>query len=219
MELKIQLAGMIDRVVITTLPTTFLRKIFKYCMGKNNTPYFVNNCFKGVLYFDYEMAEHLAQPLGFEWKGWESNKNFYQRRGFCFDRTIEAVATLDGAKIPLTALDLCSKVSDVSLEALLPKLQADEILILLGAVDKGATTWVLDGFSGEFDPEKLLLELDSLEEFRLQERLVTSVSYAGRALVEGKAQAIGRNMIIPAMFDASGKELELYDFLGVELPL
>jgi hypothetical protein len=220
MELKIQLSGLIDRVVVTTLPSAFLRKIFKHCMGKNNTPYFVNNCFKGVLYFDYEMAERLAEPLGYPWKGWESNTNLHQSRGFCFDRNIEAMAVLDGkTKITLTALDLCVKVNELSLDSLLPKLKQDEILILLGAVDKGTATWILEDCPGEFDPEKLLLKLDSLEELRLPERLATGVSYASLPLTEVKIQATGRNMIIPAMFDANGKELDLYDFLSVELPL
>lgn len=220
MELKIQLAGLIDRVVVTTLPTPFLRKIFKHCMGKNNTPYFVNNCFKGVLYFDYEMAERLAEPLGYQWKGWEANTNLHQARGFCFDRNIEASALLGGkTKVALTALDLCAKVNELSLESLLPKLKEDEILILLGAVDKGTATWVLEELPGEFDPEQLLLKLESLEEIRLTERLVTGVTYAGLPLTEIKMQATGRNMIIPAMFDANGKELDLYDFLSVELPL
>jgi len=220
MELKIQLTGLIDRVVVTTLPTPYLRKIFKHCMGKNNTPYFVNNCFKGVLYFDYETAEHLAKATHYDWKGWEANPKFYQHRGFCFDRNIETVATLNGTnKVPLTTLDLCYKVNEVGIEPMLPRLGDEEVLILLGAVDKGASTWTLDGIDETFDPEKLLLNLDSLDEFRLQERLITGVSYEGRPLVERIDNAVGRNMIMPAMFDKLGKELDLYDFLTVEMPL
>ena len=60
MKLSIEISGQMERIVITSLPKRFLAKIFKHCMGKNNTPYFISNCLKGVLYFDVELGQGLC---------------------------------------------------------------------------------------------------------------------------------------------------------------
>lgn len=216
MALKIEINGQLDKIVVTTMPRTYLTKIFRHCMGKNNTPYFANNCFKGVLYFDHELAIKFAQQVDFEWRGWQSAPALYQQQGFCFEQYLDMKVTVDDEPMQLPAAGLATNANEVELESFLPELKDEqEIGILLGSVDKGQVEYVLDNFDGEFDPSKLVVNIDSLASFRMQDSPITGLSYDGKPLVQAGLRSIGKNMIMPVMFDIEGEELDLNDFMSL----
>ena len=83
MALEITTYGDIDQIVVASLPRAFVQKIFRHCWGKNNTPYFAGNCFKGVLYFDERLARKYAEDLGLAWRSWLLADKFYHKTGAC----------------------------------------------------------------------------------------------------------------------------------------
>ncbi len=86
--------------------------------------------------------------------------------------------------------------------------------MLLGSVDKGEQVYTLETDGDAFDLEKLTVSLDSFEDFAFDDQLVTGLAYNGAALVGAEPQTRGMNMIMPALFDHQGGELDLYDFVG-----
>jgi hypothetical protein len=52
MALVVKAQGSIEQILVTSFPKSFVSKVYRHCWGKNNTPYFAGNCFKGVVYFD-----------------------------------------------------------------------------------------------------------------------------------------------------------------------
>lgn len=212
MKLSIELQGNLDRVVVSSMPKAFIGRVFRHCMGKNNTPYFANNCFKGVLYFDEELARKYAQMEGYDYKGWHAEDTFYRGRGF-------NLASLDIMAYPGGQKERKVDPAEVGLAAtalspadLLPKIGDDEALILLGSVDTGSEGWVLDAFEGEFDPEQLSVTVDTFAAFGVDDRIITGMSYAGKAMERIPGKSVGKNMIDPALFAKDGRELTLDDF-------
>ena len=194
------------------MPLAFIGRIFRHCMGKNNTPYFANNCFKGVLYFDEELARKYAQMESYDYKGWHAEDTFYRGRGFnlpSLDIMVypggQKERKVDPGEISLSATAL-------SPDDLLPRIGDDEALILLGSVDTGAETWVLDGFEGDFDADKLTVTVDTFDAFGLDDRLITGMSYEGKPMERVPGKSVGKNMIDPALFAKDGRELTMDDF-------
>ena len=215
MHLSVTLTGLLDKVVISSLPRAFVKRIFTHCMGKNNTPYFANNCFKGVLYFNDDLAMKFGEDTGHTWKGWEGECRFYHQAGFVFETNLEATALVDGKReLRLETGSLPTRASRVTLNSLLPKIGPDDVLVLLGSVDKAEQTFTLDLDSDAFDPDKLLVGLDDFEDFAFDDRLVTGLFYNGQELAGNEAVSRGMNMIMPALFDHQGGELDLYDFVS-----
>ncbi len=212
MKLSIELQGNLDRVVVSSMPRAFIARIFRHCMGKNNTPYFANNCFKGVLYFDEELARKYALMEGYDYKGWHAEDKFYRGRGFNLP-SLDIMAYPGGQKErKVDPGEIVVAATPLSQDALLSKLGDDEALILLGSVDTGSETYVLDGFEGDFDPEKLSVTVDTFDAFGLEERLVTGMAYAGQAMERIPGKSVGKNMIDPALFAKNGRELTMDDF-------
>lgn len=215
MHLSVTLSGLLDKVVVSSLPRTFVKRIFTHCMGKNNTPYFANNCFKGVLYFNDDLAMKFGEDTGHTWKGWEGECRFYYQAGFVFETNLEAVALLDGKReLRLETGSVGSRTSRVSLSALLPKIGPEEVIVLLGSVDKAEQTYSLDIDGEAFDPEKLQVAVDDFEDFAFDDRLVTGLYYNGEKLAANEPTVRGMNMIMPALFNHLGGELDLYDFVS-----
>lgn len=215
MHLSVTLTGLLDKVVISSLPRSFVKRIFTHCMGKNNTPYFANNCFKGVLYFNDDLAIKFAEDTGHTWKGWEGECRFYHQNGLVFETNLEAVALVDGKReLRLGSGSLATRSAPVSLGSFLPQIGPDEVVVLLGSVDKAEQSFTLEAPGDAFDPEKLLLSLVEFEDFAFDDRLVTGLSYDGKDLAPGETQGRGMNMIMPVLFDHQGAELDLYAFVG-----
>ena len=212
MKLSIELQGNLDRVVVSSMPRAFIARIFRHCMGKNNTPYFANNCFKGVLYFDEELARKYAQMEGYDYKGWHAEDTFYRGRGFSLSN-LDIMAYPGGQKErKVDPGEIAVAAEQLSLDALLPKLGDGEALILLGSVDTGSESWVLDGFEGDFDPDKLAVTVDTFAAFGLDDRLVKAMAYAGQPMERIPGKSVGKNMIDPALFARDGRELTMDDF-------
>lgn len=219
MRLRIEVAGQLERIIVTSLPSRFIARIFRHCLGKNNTPYFANNCFKGVLYFDYEFAIQFAESVDFAWTNWQEVTPIFQAAGYGFEQYLDIVAKPEeGSAIPLTTSDLETEVRVLELVKALELVKQDEICIVLGAVDKGGEAWEID-VDGHFDPTRLLISLDSLESFKMQEMLITGISYDGQAMTRIPGKHIGKNMVTPVMFSPDGRELDLQDFMGQKLEL
>lgn len=214
MQLSVTVSGLLDNVVVSSLPKAFLRRIFTHCMGKNNTPYFANNCFKGVLYFNDDLAIKFAEASGNTWKGWEGECRFSHQTGFVFESNLELAVSVDGRReLRLEAAALPTKVNRLTLEALLPKIGPEEVLILLGSVDKATQAYALEAAGDDFDSEKLLISIDDFGDLAFDDLLVTGLSYAGQELVPTRGESRGMNMVMPVLFDHQGKALDLYDFV------
>jgi len=214
MSLEVRVSGLLDEVVVTALPRAFVAKVFAHCMGKSNTPYFANNCFKGVLYFNSDLAAKFAQGTGFAWKGWNAENAFYRQIGYVLEANLEVTAVVGGVERTLDPGSLIRQTNRVALEPVLARTSANEVVLLLGSVDKGSQTWVLPDFDGPFSEDSLALTLDSFEELLFEDRLVTGFSYSGRELQRGEGQSRGMNMITPVILSRQGGELDLYDFVG-----
>jgi len=219
MNLKIEISGQLERVIVTRLPRRFIQKIYKHCLGKNNTPYFANNCFKGVLYFDYEFAIKFAESAGFSWTNWRDVEAIHKTQGYLFEQYADLMASVDGGPAaPLTFSTLETQSRVLELDTALQQLGDDDVCILLGSVDKGSEAWECE-IDGEFDQADLLFSLDSLENFRMPDQLVTSISYKGQPMKHVLGSHTGKNMIMPVLFDKQGRELDINDFMGMDLDI
>lgn len=212
MKLKVDATGFINRVVISTLPRKFIARIFKHCMGKNNTPYIANNCFKGVLYFDEELAARFAQKVGYQWKGWQNEDDLYHKVAFRYGTELELAVSVDGgAPEHISGSELETKISLVDLDDLVARVGEDEALIFMGSVDKGKARFTVDA-QGGFDRDKLVLLVDSFDEFQFCDRMVTGLTYDGAEMHREILESVGKNMLDPIMFSPDKQELDLDSF-------
>ena len=203
-----------NQIVISSLPKSFVSKIFRHCMGKNNTPYFANNCFKGVLYFDENTARKFAENLGHSWRGWTNEDRFHHQTAYCFEGGLEIMVSVNGEqKTELDVSEIETKIHDIELSAMLPKIKDEEIIVLMGSVDKGSEAFALSDFEGDFSVDELIVSLDAFDSFNFDSLLITGMAYAGRELQRVTGRSKGRNMISPLLFSSDGEELDLYDFI------
>jgi len=213
-ELRIEISGLMNQIVISSLPKSFLSRIFRHCMGKNNTPYFANNCFKGVLYFDENTARKFAETMGYSWKGWTNEDKFHHQTAYCFEGGLEIMVSVNGEqKTELDVSEIETKIHDIELSAMLPKIKDDEIIVLMGSVDKGSEAFALDDFKGDFSADELIVSLDAFDSFNFDSLLITGIAYADKELRRITGRSKGRNMISPLLFSSDGEELDLYDFI------
>ncbi|MFK4764774.1 hypothetical protein ACI3L3_08355 [Desulfobaculum sp. SPO524] len=219
MELRIDIAGYKNNVIITSIPKRFVHKIYKHCLGKNNTPYFANNCFKGILYFDEELAGKFAEAVGFSWSGWWNAHRLYHRAAYCFENSLKMTACIDGVpEVELYPDNVAATPSPVHLSPFLTQIAKDEVLILLGSVDKGTQTFTLPALEGDFRSALLNVSVDTFTDFGFDEPLITSITYDGKELTPVDGPSKGRRMLEPRLFSKLGHELDAADFPPVELP-
>lgn len=219
MKVTLELSGLMNRLAICSLSRDFVRRIFVHCMGKNNTPYFTNNCFKGVLYFDAETARNIAASSGVSWNGWLNADAFYRFAGYSLESSLEIrllYADSTGKDrqemVPPTLLSTAPK--RIALDKMLPEIGADQVVILLGTVDKGTETYSAVLPDGMPDLEKFEFSVDTFEDFSLEERLITGIRYDDCEFERVHGESRGRNAIMPVLFAPDGEELDLYDFIG-----
>ena len=219
MQLKVEFKGYLYKVMVSSLPLEFVKKVIRHCMGKNNTAYFMNNCFKGVLYFDDELAAKFAGDMGFSWDDWSGKSGFYRNQGYLYAPNLDTTIYEDEQRIiglPSTKLD--PKYVKYDIEPMLKKIKDDEILILMGSVDKGNEVWTLDEYPGNFDPDKLVVSVDDMEEFYFDDLVISGVEYDGKQLTRDGGESIGRSMIVPVLITKDGEVQELFDIIP-ESPL
>jgi hypothetical protein len=220
MKLVVEIAGSIDTVRICSLPRGFISRIFTHCLGKNNTPYFANNCFKGVLYFDTDFARRLAAKEDFEWLDWSHLEAYYTVGGIVHDSNLSLKACLDEAACgEIGVTHLGRKLAKIGFDRVKPKMPSDHIVVLLGSVDKGTEILTLNDAPAAFDPAKLSLSFDSFEEFHFEDLILTGAVYDGREMTRSFGKRKGKNMLDPVLFAGPGRELDLYDFSGESRPL
>ncbi|WP_300155028.1 hypothetical protein [Solidesulfovibrio sp.] len=212
MALHITTHGDIDQIIVTSLSRDFVRKIYRHCWGKNNTPYFAGNCFRGVLYFDERLAAKYAEDLGLAWNGWLSAPKFLHRTGACYEHGLTLGVDAGQGPRTLAVGGLAVVEERPRLDDFLSRLGENEVLCLLGAVDKGEMHFSLPDFEGPFDPEKLAVRVERLTDLYCEEALVAGLAYDGRTLSMETGQSRGKNMIDPLLVGPDGKLLDMYDF-------
>lgn len=212
MALEITTHGDIDQIIVSSLPRAFVQKIYRHCWGKNNTPYFAGNCFRGVLYFDERLAGKYAEDLGLSWRGWLSVDKFYHRTGSCYEHGLALDVRAGEETSTLSAVGLSVREQRPKLEDFLGRLAEDEVFCLLGSVDKGEMVFSLPDFTGSFDPDKLVVHVDRLSDLYSEESIVTGLTYDGRRMSMESGDSRGKNMIDPLLVSREGKLLDMYDF-------
>lgn len=212
MALEITTQGDIDQIVVSSLSRAFVQKIYRHCWGKNNTPYFAGNCFKGVLYFDERLAIKYADDVGFPWRGWLSAPKFHHRTGASLDHGLNLVVRDGQGEREMSAVGLAVAENRLRLDAFLGLLGEDEVLAVLGAVDKGEMVFTLPDFTGPFDPDKLVIAVDRLSDLYCEESVVTGLVYDGRVMSMETGESRGKSMVDPLLIGADGKLLDMYDF-------
>ena len=80
---------------------------------------------------------------------------------------------------------------------MLTQVEEDEVLVVMGAVDKGSEFFVLDAIDEPFEPEELMLELVGLENFQIQEQLIRGITYKDQPLRREQGRVTGKNMLAP----------------------
>ncbi len=213
MKLSIKTYGNLEQVVVSRMSKAFVARIFRHCWGKNNTPYFANNCFKGILYFDERLAAKYAEDVGTNYSTWLEQDCFYSRAGMAYESGLELTVTLPGGEwMTLNPAGLRIERTVIDRAPALERLGDEETAVLMGSVDKGGLVFTLDGVEGEFDPDKLTLCLDSLEEFYFEDALAVGIKYDGREFTMEMGERRGKSMIAPILISKEGRELDMYDF-------
>lgn len=212
MALEIITHGDIDQIVVSSLPRAFVQKIYRHCWGKNNTPYFAGNCFKGVLYFDERLAHKYAEDVGFSWRGCFSADTLYHKTGACFDHGLELVVRDGAGESSMRVVGIPVTEKRPSLAGFLNQLGEDEVAAFLGAVDKGEMVFTLADFAGTFDPDKLTIHIDRLSDLYSEESVITGLVYDGRTMSMETGESRGKNMLDPLLIGRDGKLLDMYDF-------
>jgi len=212
MALEITTHGDIDQIIVSSLPRAFVQKIYRHCWGKNNTPYFAGNCFRGVLYFDERLAGKYAEDVGLPWRGWLSVDKFYHKTGSCYEHGLSLTVRNGGDGTTISSVGLTVVEERPRLAGLLDRLAGDEVLCLLGSVDKGEMVFSLADFTGPFDPDKLALHVDRLSDLYCEEAVITGLVYDGRTMSMETGESRGKNMIDPLLISRDGKLLDMYDF-------
>jgi hypothetical protein len=212
MALSITTFGDIDQIVISSLSRPFVRKIYRHCWGKNNTPYFAGNCFKGVLYFDERLAHKYAEDLDLPWSGWMAVDKFYHRIGACYGSGLTLTVEADGAVTSMPAMGLRLEEARPQLANYLSRLTEGEVLAVLGSVDRGAMVFSLADATGPFEPERLHLTVESLTDCYSEEAVITGMTYDGRTMTMESGESRGKSMLDPLLIGADGTLLDMYDF-------
>lgn len=213
MKLEIKVFGNLEQVVISALPKAFVGRIYRHCWGKNNTPYFANNCFKGILYFDERLAAKYADDVGYSYRNWQTEDDFHHWTAMVYESGLEITATIDGGEsFVINASGPKIERRIVDRDAVMAKIKDDEVAVLMGAVDKGAMLFTLNEFTGDFDADKLTLVLESAEEFYFDDVLIIGMQYDGVQLGMEMGESRGKNMIAPILLSKEGRELDMYDF-------
>jgi hypothetical protein len=212
MALSITTCGDIDQIVVSSLTRAFVQKIYRHCWGKNNTPYFAGNCFKGVLYFDERLAGKYAEDLGLTWHGWMAADKFHHKIGACYGSGLTLTIDADGLVSSMPALGLAVEEYRPHLAGFLTKLAEGEVLAVLGSVDKGEMVFSLPEFSGLFDPDKLTVQVERLSDLFSEEAVITGMTYDGRILSMESGETRGKSMLDPLLVSPEGKLLDMYDF-------
>jgi hypothetical protein len=211
MKLSVEISGALEEIVVSSLPWNFVQRIFRHCLGKNNTPYFANNCFKGVLYFDEDLAARFAEQEDYKYETWSLEDKFYHTSGYALEEGFTIGITTDEEQKNVQAQKIGKDVNRVGLKQFLDRIESDEIVILMGSIDNGSVTYELD-IDGPFDPDKLSLQVEDFEELRLTDPVLIGVTYGGKEMEPGNQKRQGMKMIDPALFSKGGEELSLYDF-------
>lgn len=219
MQMTVRISGYKDEVVVSAVPRAFLAKVVRHCYGKNNTPYFAHNCFKGVLYFDEGLSRKFAESVGYEWKGWWEENRFHHRTAYVLDESLSVQVLGDGEVLhELQPLKIEAADTPVRPAAMLPEINDDEVLLLMGSVDKGEAEWTLENVSDTFNPARLTLAVEGFAGFGLEDRLITGMSYGGANLVPGKDFSKGKRMIEPVLIGPDGDDWDLDEIIaGIEL--
>ena len=212
MALEITTHGTIDRIIVTSMPRVFVQKIYRHCWGKNNTPYFAGNCFRGLVYFDERLAGSYAEDMGFGWRGWLSSDKFYHKVGTCLDHGLRLTVRGGNTATTLSAVGIAVAEERPRLDGFLARLAEDEVLVVLGAVDKGEMVFTLEDFEAPFESGKLTIRVDRLTDVFCEETLVTALAYDGRPLSMETGQSRGQGMLEPILIDRDGNLLDMYDF-------
>jgi hypothetical protein len=212
MALEIATQGDIDQIVVSSLSRAFVQKIYRHCWGKNNTPYFAGNCFKGVLYFDERLAIKYAEDVGFPWRGWLSAPKFHHRTGASLDHGLGLVVRDGTGEREISSLGVAVAEVRPKLDGFLESLGEDEVLAVLGAVDKGEMLFSLPDSSEPFDQDKLVIEVERLSDLYCEEVVVTGMRYDGRLMSMETGESRGKSMVDPLLIGRDGKLLDMYDF-------
>jgi len=213
MKLSIKTYGNLERVIVSRMSKAFIARIFRHCWGKNNTPYFANNCFKGILYFDERLAAKYAEDAGTAYTSWLEQDCFYCRPGMTYESGLELSVSLDGGEgTTLNPAGLRIERTVIDRAPALERLVDEETAVVMGSVDKGGLVFTLDGVEGDFEPDKLTLVVESLEEFFFEDALVVGLKYDGRDLAMEMGERRGKSMIAPILISKEGRELDMYDF-------
>lgn len=219
MQLTIELSGYRDEIVISKIPVPFLSKIVHHCYGKNNTPYFAHNCFKGVLYFDEELAKKFAEATGYQWNGWWEEKKFYHRAAYALDDSLSIRVLIDNEEIQeIYPSKVNAADSPVRPAAMLPDVPESSALVLMGAVDKGTQTFTLDGLADTFNPARLSISCESFQGFGLEEQLITGMTYGGVNLTPGINFSKGKRVLDPVMISPGGDDWDMDDIISQSTP-
>lgn len=211
MKVSVAISGALEEIVVSSLPWNFVQRVFRHCLGKNNTPYFANNCFKGVLYFDEQLAAKFAEQEGYAYETWSLEDKFYHTQGYALEEGFTIEITAGDEEIKTQAQKIAQSVTRIGLAGLLDKISRDEIVVLLGSIDNASVDYELD-IDGPFDPAKLELKVESFEELNLTDPVLIGVAYGGRDMQPVNEKRQGLKMIDPALFSKGGEELSLYDF-------
>ncbi|WP_428560778.1 MAG: hypothetical protein ACP59X_17380 [Solidesulfovibrio sp. DCME] len=212
MALHITTHGDIDQIVVSSLSREFVRKIYRHCWGKNNTPYFAGNCFRGVLYFDERLAGKYAEDLGLSWNGWLSIPKFHHRTGASYEHGLTLTVDAGDGPVTVAAAGLEVEEKRPRLGDFLGRIGQGEVLCLLGSVDKGEMAFSLPDCTGPFDPEKLSVRVERFSDLYCEEAIVTGLAYDGRILSMETGQSRGKSMIDPLLISRDGGLLDMYDF-------
>jgi hypothetical protein len=212
MALEIATQGDIDQIVVSSLSRAFVQKIYRHCWGKNNTPYFAGNCFKGVLYFDERLAIKYAEDVGFPWRGWLSAPKFHHRTGASLDHGLGLVVRDGTGEREISSLGVAVAEVRPKLDGFLESLGEDEVLAVLGAVDKGEMLFSLADCTEPFDQDKLVIEVERLSDLYCEEVVVTGMRYDGRLMSMETGESRGKSMVDPLLIGRDGKLLDMYDF-------
>jgi hypothetical protein len=212
MALTITTHGDIDQIVVSSLARTFVQKIYRHCWGKNNTPYFAGNCFKGVLYFDERLAGKYAEDLSLTWHGWMATDKFHHKIGACYGSGLTLRIEADGAVASMPVLGLPMAETRPRLGDFLTELAEGEVLAVLGSVDKGEMVFSLPEAAGPFDPDKLTIQVERLTDLYSEEAIIIGMAYDGRTLSMESGETRGKSMLDPLLVSAEGRLLDMYDF-------
>lgn len=212
MALEITTHGDIVQIVVSSLSRAFVQKIYRHCWGKNNTPYFAGNCFKGVLYFDERLACKYADDVGFPWRGWLSAPKFHHRTGASLDHGLNLTVGDSRGEAEHSALGLPVVENRPRLDAFLGLLGEDEVLAVLGSVDKGEMVFSLPECQEPFDADKLSIAVDRFSDLFCEESVVTGLVYDGRIMSMETGESRGKSMVDPLLIGPDGKLLDMYDF-------